>query len=420
MVGGMTHRVVIIGGGFAGLNCARALRRADVQVTLIDRRNHHLFQPLLYQVATGGLSPANISTPLRALFARQRNVDIMLGEVTDIDVQGRRVLMTDGEIAYDTLVVATGSHHHYFGNEQWAAIAPGLKTNDDATEIRRKILLAFERADREPDADARRAWLTFVLVGGGPTGVELSGAIAEIAHKTLRGNFRHIDPAEARILLIEAAEHVLANYPEDLSKKAKQALEGLGVDVRAKTMVIDVQPRQVTLEHDGAQETIAARTILWTAGVKASPLGAAIAKRAGIETDKAGRIPVTGDCNVAGYPELFVLGDLAEFKGLDGKPLPGVAQVAIQQGKYVAKRIRRRLRGRDTPPFRYRDRGNMATIGRNQAVADIGRWHFGGFFAWLLWLFVHLMYIASFQNRLLILIQWAWNYVTRNRSARLI
>jgi NADH dehydrogenase len=414
------HRVVIVGGGFGGLYAARSLRRAPVQLTLIDRRNFHLFQPLLYQVATGGLSPANIATPLRALLSRQTNAEVLLAEAVSIDVPGRWVVLRDGTVPYDTLIVATGSTHAYFGHDEWEPCAPGLKTIEDATDIRRRVLLAFEAAERETDPARRRAWLTFVIVGGGPTGVELSGAIAELARHTLRRNFRHINPAEAMILLIEGAERLLMTFPPELSTKAERSLARLGVTVRTKVVVTDVRPDAVEVRAGERTEQITARTTLWAAGVRASALGKVLAEATGAALDRAGRVAVQPDLTLPGHPEIFVIGDLALCTHQTGKPLPGVAPVAMQQGRYVAGLIERRLSGKSAPPFCYRDKGSLATIGRAAAVADFGWLRLSGFPAWMLWLFVHLMYLVQFGNRLLVLMQWAWSYFTRNRSARLI
>ncbi|MFI5366748.1 MAG: NAD(P)/FAD-dependent oxidoreductase [Candidatus Binatia bacterium] len=421
MAAGVPHHVVIIGGGFGGLYAAQALKRAPVQVTLVDRRNFHLFQPLLYQVATGALSPANIAAPLRAILKRQKNTDVLLAEVTDIDVAGRRVILSDGAVGYDTLIVAAGVRHHYFGNEQWAALAPGLKTIEDATEIRRRILLAFEAAEREPDPNLRCAWLTFVIVGAGPTGLELAGALGEIAMHTLREDFRAINPAEARIILVEAADRVLPPYPPVLSAKAARAVGRLGVSVQTGATITAIDTDGVTVRTGVCEERIPTRTVLWAAGVQASPLGGILQERAGATVDRAGRVIVEPDLSVAGHPEIFVIGDLAHFEHRTGSPLPGVAPVAMQQGRYVAAVIQQRLQRERTTPFRYHDRGSMATIGRGVAVADLfGRWRFNGVLAWLAWLFIHLMYLVEFDNRLLVLMQWAWNYLTWNRGARLI
>jgi NADH dehydrogenase len=414
------HRVVIVGGGFGGLYAAQALRRAPVSVTVIDRRNFHLFQPLLYQVATGALSPGEIASPVRAVLKRHRNTRVLLAEATDVDARARRLILSDGELAYDTLVVAAGASHHYFGNEQWAALAPGLKTLEDATEIRRRILLAFEIAEREPDAERRRACLTFVIVGAGPTGVELAGALAEIANHTLRRDFRSIDPAEARILLLEGTDRVLPPYPRVLSAKAAAALARIGVTVRTEAMVTAIDEAGVTTRAGDTTERIPTRTVVWAAGVQASPLGQVLAERAGAKLDRAGRVIVAADCSLPEHPEILVIGDLASFTHQSGLPLPGVAPVAMQQGRYVARLIERRLRGAPAEPFRYRHRGSMAVIGRNAAVADVAGLRFNGRLAWFTWLFVHLMYLVEFDNRVLVLMQWAWNYFTWNRGARLI
>ncbi|MEP0847401.1 MAG: NAD(P)/FAD-dependent oxidoreductase [Phycisphaerae bacterium] len=415
------NRVAIIGGGFGGLSAARALRRAPVQVTLVDRRNFHLFQPLLYQVATGGLSPANIAYPLRAALKRQRNAHVVLAEVQGFDVANRRVQLADGAVEYDTLIVAAGVRHNYFGNDQWEPFAPGLKTIEDATSIRARILSSFEAAERATDHEAIAAQLTFVIVGAGPTGVELAGALAEIARHTLADEFRRINPADARIILVEALDSVLSAYPDDLRQKAAEFLRRLGVELRLRTRVTGLDATGVDLLRDGVTERIAARTVLWSAGVQGSPLAAGLSEQTGAALDRAGRIIVQSDCTLAGHPEIFVIGDLAACRGLDGKPLPGIAPVAMQQGRYVAKVIQSRVAGRPLPgPFAYRDNGSMATIGRAAAVANIWGLRFSGYLAWLTWLFVHLMFLIEYQNRVLVLLQWAWNYVTWGRSARLI
>jgi NADH dehydrogenase len=415
----VNHRVVIVGGGFGGLYAAKSLKRAPVEVVLIDRRNFHLFQPLLYQVATGALSPGEIASPLRHILEGNRNTSVWMAEVTGVDAAGRKVILEGrGELPYDTLVLAPGSGNHYFG-KNWESAAPGLKTIEDATEIRRRILSAFEAAELEPDPDKRRAWLTFVLIGGGPTGVELAGALGEIANDTLRNDFRSINPAEARILLIEGGERILSAFPPELSAAAEEALIRLGVRTRVKALATDIDPEGVTVKIAGEQHRIPSRTVLWSAGVKPSPLGAMIAAQTGAQLDRTGRVVVGPDLSVPGHPEIFVIGDLAHFEQ-DGKPLPGVAPVAMQQGRYVAKLIGERLRGRPVEPFRYWDKGNLATIGRASAVADFGRFRFSGLIAWLAWLFVHLMYLVGFENRMLVLIRWMYNYVTRNRGARLI
>ncbi len=415
-----SHRVVIVGGGFGGLYTAQALGKARLQVTLLDRRNFHLFQPLLYQVATGGLSPANIASPLRGVLRRQKNTRVLLAEVTGFDLQRRLVLLADGAEPYDALVVAAGARHHYFGHPEWEQYAPGLKTIEDATDIRRRVLYAFEAAERVGDPAERHVWLTFVVVGGGPTGVELAGAVAEVAHATLRGNFRSFDPRTARIILLEAADRILGSYPPKLSAKAVKSLQRLGVTVRTGAAVTDVGPAHVAVRAGGAAEVIPTRTILWGAGVDASPLARTLSAATGAELDRAGRILVQPDLTLPGHPEIFVLGDMALYPHQTGKPLPGVAPVAMQQGQYVADLIQRRLRGEPAIPFHYRDRGSMATIGRASAVADLGWVRLSGFLAWLAWLFIHILFLIEFENRMLVLFQWAWNYFTRNRSARLI
>jgi NADH dehydrogenase len=415
-----SHRVAIVGGGFGGMYAARALGKAAVRVTLIDRRNFHLFQPLLYQVATGGLSPANIAAPLRAVLKRQKNTRVLLGEVTGFDLERRLVLLKDGSEPYDSLIVATGSRHHYFGHPEWENYAPGLKSVEDATAMRRMILTAFEQAERCADPETCQALLTFVVVGGGPTGVELAGALGEVAHATLRGNFRSIDPARARILLLEGLDRILSTYPPKLSAKAVQSLTRIGVTVRTGTVVTDVQADRVTLKCGDKNEVIRAHTVLWGAGVEASPLAKVLAKATGAEVDRSGRVVVQPDLSLPGHPEVFVLGDMANYSYQDGKPLPGVAQVAMQQGRYVADLIQRRQRGAAPVSFHYHDRGTMATIGRASAVADLGWIRLSGTIAWLIWLFIHILFLIEFQNRVLVMFQWAWNYFTRNRAARLI
>ncbi len=415
-----THRVVILGGGFGGLYAARALRRVPVQVTLVDRRNFHLFQPLLYQVATGGLSPANIATPLRNILKHQRNVRVLLGDATGLDAIGRRVILSDGELSYDTLVVALGSSHHYFGRDEWSRLAPGLKTIEDAIDIRRRILIAFERAERESDPDRIRALLTFVVVGGGPTGVELAGALAEIARDTLSHEFRSIEPSHARILLMEGSPRVLSAYPSDLSEKATRSLRSLGVTVRTGTVVTDIQPDAIVVRSGERTERIHAATVLWGAGVQASPFSRILAETAGAKLDRMGRVTVSPDLSVPAHPEILVIGDMANFAHERESPLPGVAQVAMQQGAYAARLIQNRLRGLTTPPFRYWDYGTMATIGRHAAVADVFGFRFAGYLAWLAWLCIHLVQLVQFENRLLVFAQWAWSYFTFNRAARLI
>jgi NADH:ubiquinone reductase (H+-translocating) len=414
------HRVVIIGGGFGGLCAARSFASAPVQLTLIDRRNFHLFQPLLYQVATGWLSPANISSTLRAVLSRQKNARVLLAEVTDFDAERREVISSAGNVAYDTLIVATGSTHHYFGHDEWENQAPSLKSVEDATEIRRRIFSAFERAEWETDPAAVRALLTFVVVGGGPTGVELAGALADVAKRTLKNDFRHIDPADAQIILLEAAPCILTTYPKDLAAKAETFLKNLGVSVKTRSAVTDLRSGEVVIKRDETTQRIASHTVLWAAGVRASSLGKALARATGARLDRAGRVFVDQDFALPNHPEIFVIGDLANYSSSGDAPLPGVAPVAQQAGRYVAKLVACRLRGKNVPAFHYRDRGTMAIIGRRHAVADFGRFHLAGFFAWLTWLFVHLMQLVEFQNRVLVLVQWGWYYLRRSRAARLI
>ena len=414
------QRVVILGGGFGGLSAARKLKRAPVDVTLIDRCNFHLFQPLLYQVATGSLLPANISGPLRQVLKHNKNTTVLLGEAVDIDPANHQVILSDGVVGYDTLIVATGSSHQYFGHDEWEKFAPGLKTIEDATDMRARILLAFEAAERETDPEKLKEWMTFVIVGAGPTGAELAGALGEIANDTLKHDFRRINPTEARIVLVEGTDRVLPSYPPKLSEAARKMLERLKVMVRTGAMVTDIKAHAVTIKCGDHTEIIPTRTVLWAAGVLASPLGLALAKRLGAKTDRAGRVIVDPDMTVPGHPEIFVIGDLSSFTHQTGKPLPGVAQPAIQQGRYVAKVIERRLRGEKMTPFHYFDKGNLATIGRGAAVADLNFITLAGLPAWLVWIFIHLMYIVEFQNRLLVFLQWMWLYLTFDRAARLI
>jgi NADH dehydrogenase len=404
--------VVIVGGGFGGLNAARALRRAPVQVTLVDRRNHHVFQPLLYQVATASLSPSDIASPIRYVLRAQRNVQVLLSEARNIDLARRTVTLDAGEIAYDYLIVAGGARHSYFGHQEWETHAPGLKTLDDALEMRRKILLAFEEAERERDRSLQQRLLTFVIIGGGPTGVELAGALAEIARHTLAHDFRSIDPSRARIILLEAGASILPTFPEKLRAAAHKSLERLGVEVRVNALVTNVQQYMVTV----GDESIVARVILWAAGVSASKLGAML----GVPLDRAGRVIVQPDLSIPGHPEVFVVGDLAACLDERGWPLPGVAQVAIQQGRHAAHNVERHVAGRPLESFKYSDYGNMATIGRASAVGDLGWVWLSGWIGWVVWLFIHVMQLIGFRNRVLVMFQWAVSYLTYQRSARLI
>ena len=414
------HKVVILGGGFGGLAVAKGLKRADVDITLVDRCNYHLFQPLLYQVATGSLSPANIAAPLRQIVHNQKNTRVILAEAIRIDAQNHKVILSDGELPYDTLIVATGSTHQYFGHPEWEEFAPGLKTIEDATAMRARILTAFEAAERETDPEKLAAWMTFVLVGAGPTGAELAGALGEIAHDTLKHDFRDIDPQRTRIVLVEGTDRVLPSYPQKLSDDARKMLVDLGVTVRTGAMVTDINAEGVTLKEGDTIEKIPTRTVLWAAGVLASPLGVSLQKEAGAPLDKANRVLVEPDCTVPNHPEIFVIGDLANFSHQTGKPLPGVAQPAMQQGDYVAKTIRARFKNEKLKPFHYFDKGNLATIGRGKAVADLNFVGIAGWPAWFVWTFIHLLYLIQFQSRLLVMTQWAWLYLTFDRSARLI
>jgi len=404
-------RVVIIGGGFGGLNAARKLGREPVRVTLIDRRNHHLFQPLLYQVATAALSPSDIASPIRRILRGQKNSEVLLAQAESINLSQRTVLLDEGSIAYDYLIVATGARHSYFGREDWAPFAPGLKSIGDALEIRRRVLSAFEMAEREPKLDIRKAWLTFVVVGAGPTGVELSGALCEIARHALARDFRHIDPKQAQVILLEGSNRVLPPYPEDLSEKARKQLVQLGVDVRTGRQVTAIDAQGVNI---GA-ERIDSRTVLWAAGVKGSRLG----KTLGVPLDRAGRVIVNANLTVPGHPEAFVVGDLASLVQ-EGALIPGVATAAIQEGSHAAKNILRSIRGEPLIPFTYKHKGSLATIGRAAAVAQIGKIKLSGPIAWLAWLFIHLIFLVEFRHRVLVLIQWAWSFISYDRGARLI
>jgi NADH:ubiquinone reductase (H+-translocating) len=403
--------VVIVGAGFGGLTAARALRGAPVHVTVVDRTNHHLFQPLLYQVAMAGLSPAEIAAPIRGVLSQDENTDVMLAEVVDFDLARKKVLLVDGELAYEWLIVAAGARTSYFGHAQWERVAPGLKTVEDATEIRRRVLTTYELAEREADAARRRELLTFVVVGAGPTGVELAGALAELARTVLARDFRAIKPHGARVVLVEGGERVLPAMPPDLSRRAREQLEELGVEVRLDARVSDVDEHGVTL---GGERVLAATTV-WAAGVAPSPL----AEKLGAPRDRQGRVVVGRDLSLPAHPEVFVLGDMARVEQ-DGQPLPGLSPVAMQQGRYVARAIALDIGGEPREPFRYRDKGSMATIGRSRAVAESGRLHLSGLIAWLAWLFVHVFYLIGFRNRTVVLFTWAWSYLTYRRGARII
>jgi len=415
------HQVVILGGGFAGLAAAERLKRADADITLIDRRNFHLFQPLMYQVATGSISPGDIAAPLRGVLSRQKNTRVLLGEAVDVDPVAKRVTLRDGgEFPYDSLIVATGSQTSYYGNDQWREWAPSLKSVEEATDIRHKILYAFEEAERATTPEQTRAWLTFVIVGAGATGMELAGALAEIANETLRHDFRHINPRDARIVLMEGGARVLAAYPERLSAKAEELVRGLGVEVLKNVMVTEINGEGVTFRKADATEKMSAKTVLWAGGIVATAFGRTLGERTKSQTDKLGRITVNPDLTVPNFPDIWIVGDLAHATE-NGNPLPGVAQVAIQGGVYAAKAIRARLAGQPAgKPFHYFNKGDMAVIGRAAAVANIFGLQISGLLAWLIWLFVHLMYIVEFQSRIIVFIQWGFEYLTFSRGARLI
>lgn len=425
------HRVVVIGGGFGGLRAVRKLAAAPVQITLIDRRNFHLFQPLSYQVATGALPPSQVAYPLRALFKADKNVSVLMADVTGLDLDARRVTLADvsaGEAApepieYDTLIVAAGSSYSYFGHEEWRAHAAEVKSLESAVTVRSRLLSAFERAEMSDDPAEQAAQLTFVVVGGGPTGVEMAGQIGELARDTLRADFRRIDPTGARVLLVETADRLLTTFPESLSAKAARSLEHIGVTPMVNHTVVRIDAESVTLEApDGSQERIAARTVVWAAGVRASGLAGLLGEASGAEVDRAGRVTVAPDLTLPGHPEVMVLGDMVVVRKPDGgvQSLPGVAPVAIQQGHYAGRSVRRRLSGQPVAPFRYIDKGNVATIGRGRAVAEVGFLKLSGLPAWLVWLVVHIWYLIGFQNRLLVALQWLFSFITHGRSSRLI
>ena len=417
------HRVVILGGGFGGLYAAQALKRAPVDLTVVDRRNYHLFQPLLYQVATGSLSPGEIAAPIRSVLSNQKNTRVLLGEAVDIDPLAKQVILKDGaSVAYDSLIVATGSQGSYFGHDEWHSWAPGLKTVEDATTIRHKILLAFEAAERTDDQAERTAWLTFVIVGAGATGVELAGALGEIANETLKHDFRSIRPQDARIIVVDGGKRVLSTYPEDLSTKAEQQLCKLGARVRLGVMVTGVDEDGVTLKTVTGEDHIPSHTVIWAAGVAVTEFARTLAKKVNAETDKAGHIKVAPDLSIPNFPDIFVVGDLALVNDDKGKPLPGVAQVAMQGGSYVAAVITKRVKGQpgEQKPFKYFNKGDLAVIGRAAAVANVFGVHLSGIIAWLVWLFIHLLYIVEFQSRILVAVQWGFLYLSHNRGARLI
>ena len=413
--------IVIIGGGFGGLYAAKQLKRVKARVTLVDKRNFHLFQPLLYQVATGGLSPGDIASPIRAVLKKYPHVSVLKDEVRGIEPDKKRLILKGGELSYDYLIVATGVRHHYFGNSPWGSHAPGLKTIEDALEMRRRILNAFEEAEKLDDPELRAELKRFVIVGAGPTGVELAGALAELAHATMHRNFRNIDPSRVDIVLVEGTDRVLPPYPPDLSAKAQNALEKLGVKIMTKTFVTDIQDRNVRLKRaDGSEETLRAATVLWAAGVKANRFGEALAAKTGAEADRSGRIAVQPDLSLPGYDHILVVGDLAQIIQPNGKQVPGVAPAAMQMGRYAASRVRDMIAGRPSKPFTYFDKGSLAVIGRNAAVADLNVLKLSGLPAWLIWAFIHIHFLIEFGNKMIVSTQWAWNYLTRKRGARLI
>ncbi len=414
------HRVVIVGGGFGGLHAARALRHPDVEVTILDRRNYHLFQPLLYQVATGGLSPGEIAAPLRTIFDRQKNLRVLMTEVLGFDLTARQVHTTMGHIPYDSLIVAAGARSTYFGNQHWAPIAPSLKTIEDATHLRARILRAFEEAEKEPNPDRRRALLTFLIVGGGPTGVELAGALSEIANDVLRESFRSFSPEDSRILILDSGPRILSNFSERLSRAAERQLIELNVRCRTGVRVLDVTPEGAHIRTLTQEDFLPAHTIIWAAGVAASPLAQKLAETTGLPLVRGGKIAVEADCTLPGHPEVFVIGDMAHFEHHGQPPLPGVCQPAMQMGDYTGALILARLAGKTKPPFRYWDKGNMAVIGRRRAVAQVGPFEFSGYFAWLLWAFIHVLYLVHFQSRVIVAIRWGFDYFSFNRGARLI
>ena len=414
------QHVVIVGGGFGGLFAARALGKSGFRVTLLDKRNFHLFQPLLYQVATGSLVVGDIATPQRVVLRRQKNIRCITGTAYEHDPENRLIKHENGELHYDILIAATGVKHHYFGNDHWRDFAPGLKTVEHALEMRRKIFNAFELAEQTDDAERRQALMTFVVVGGGPTGVELAGALGELANKTMRGDFRHIKPTEARIILIEGADEILPAYPEKLGRSARRMLEELGVTVHVQSMVEDIKPGRVVMRKNDEVQEFATETVLWAAGVRASAFGEVLASSTGAQLDRGGKVHVNPDLSLPGYENIFVIGDLAHCEQPDGSVVPGLAPAAIQQGRYVAKLLKNRSKGRDTKPFRYVNKGTMAVIGSNRAIADIGKLHFSGFFAWWLWIMVHIMSLLDTEQRISVMTQWIWKYLTRRSGSRLV
>ena len=417
----MSHHVVIIGGGFGGMYAAKQLgNRKNIKVTLIDKRNFHLFQPLLYQVATGGLSPGDIASPLRAIMSRYQNIEVLCDEMTDLDPSKHMIMLKSGQVSYDSVILATGMQNFYFNNPAWSEFAPGLKSVEDALEMRRRIFLAFEEAEKSADPEVRKMWMRFVVIGGGPTGVELAGALGELALRTLRKDFRRIDPGKSKIYLLEGGDKILSMYPDHLIASAIRSLRKLCVHIETGAKVISIQNKQIRYEQYGREHEIRAGTVLWAAGVGPTGLNQTIATRLKLDTDRVGRIMVKEDCSVAPYPDIFMIGDAASYLTSAGQPLPGVSPVAMQQGKYVARLIVRRLKNKPVRPFSYTDKGSLAVIGRNAAIANFRFLRIHGFFAWLIWVFVHIGYLIEFDNKLIVLTEWAWNYVTRKKGARLI
>lgn len=414
------HHVVIVGGGFGGLYAAKALRKSSIKITLVDKRNFHLFQPLLYQVATGELSPGDIASPLRAIFAKSKNINVLASEMIDLDPHTQKIILNDGNIDYDTLILATGVEPNYFGHDDWNINAPGLKTIEDALEIRGRILYALETAEKEKKPSVRKSWLTYVVIGGGATGVELTGAIAELAFRSTVNDFRNFNKKEINIILVEAADRLLSTYHESLSSEAERSLTRFGVNIKKNTMVTAVENDRITITSENGTEDIFTRNVIWTAGIKANSISKIISQKSGAQLDRNGRIIVNKDLSVSEFKNIFVIGDLAHISDDSGKPLPGIAPVAIQEGRYIAKYIQAQLSGENIKPFVYKNKGMLAVVSRNAAIADFGWLKFSGFVAWFLWIFTHILYLIEFDNKFIVMFQWAWNYFTNRRGTRLI